>query len=159
MLHTNSKQDKNINQSSADKITTSNRPAHQRKKEKTKTKTNFLPPECKHKSHPTQSLHKPLDQPYEDRNQKKERIQPQSLGKVEIKYNKLRKKIIIKKKKQRQRNTAQMKEQPRNTQVEINEEGIGKLPDKEFRVMEVKMTQILKDRMERMKESTHLTKT
>ena len=52
-----------------------------------------------------------------------------------------------------------MKELPRNTQVEINEEGIGKLPDKEFRVMEVKMTQILKDRMERMKESTHLTKT
>ena len=52
-----------------------------------------------------------------------------------------------------------MKEQPRNTQVEINEEGIGKLPDKEFRVMEVKMIQFHKDRMERMQESTQLTKT
>jgi len=28
-----------------------------------------------------------------------------------------------------------MKEQPRNTQVQINEEEIGKLPEKEFRVM------------------------
>ena len=156
MPHPNSKQDKNINQSSADKITTSNRPAHQRKKEKTK-KTNLLPPEFEHKSHHTQNSHKPLDQPYKGRNQKKERIQPQSLGKVDIKYSKLRKKE--KKKHQRQRNTAQMKEQPRNTQVEINEEGIGKLPDKEFRVMEVKMIQFHKDRMERMQESTQLTKT
>ena len=30
----------------------------------------------------------------------------------------------------RQRNTAQMKEQPRKTQVQINEEEIGKLPEK-----------------------------
>ena len=29
-----------------------------------------------HKSHPIGSLHKPLEQPYEDRNQKEERIQP-----------------------------------------------------------------------------------
>ena len=35
----------------------------------------------------------------------------------------------------RQRNIAQMKEQTRNTQVQINEEEIGKLPEKEFRVM------------------------
>ena len=35
----------------------------------------------------------------------------------------------------RQRNIMQMKEQPRNTQVQINEEEIGKLPEKEFRVM------------------------
>ena len=35
----------------------------------------------------------------------------------------------------RQRNTAQIKEQPRNTQVQINEEEIGKLPEKEFRIM------------------------
>jgi len=46
-----------------------------------------------------------------------------------------------------------MKEQPRNIQVEINEEEIGKLPDKEFRVMEVKIIQSLKDRMERPQES------
>ena len=45
------------------------------------------------------------------------------------------KKIIIK----RQRNTTQMKGQTRNTEVQINEEEIGKLPEKEFRIMIVKM--------------------
>ena len=39
----------------------------------------------------------------------------------------------------RQRNTAQIKEQPRNTQVQINEEETGKLPEKEFRIMIVKV--------------------
>ena len=39
----------------------------------------------------------------------------------------------------RQINTAQMKEQTRNTEVQINEEEIGKLPGKEFRTMIVKM--------------------
>ena len=36
------------------------------------------------------------------------------------------------------RNIAQMKEQTRNTDVQINDE-IGKLPEKEFRIMIVKM--------------------
>ena len=39
----------------------------------------------------------------------------------------------------RQRNTAQMKEQTRNTEIQINEEEIGKVPEKEFRIMIVKM--------------------
>jgi len=39
----------------------------------------------------------------------------------------------------RQRNTTQIKEQTRNTDVQINEEKIGKLPEKEFRKMIVKM--------------------
>ena len=39
----------------------------------------------------------------------------------------------------RQRNTAQMKEQMRKTEVLINEEEIGKLPEKEFRIIIVKM--------------------
>ena len=39
----------------------------------------------------------------------------------------------------RQRNTTQMKEQTRNTEVQINEEEIGNLPEKEFRIMIVKM--------------------
>ena len=39
----------------------------------------------------------------------------------------------------RQRNTTQMKEQTRNTEVQINEEGIGKLPKKEFRKMIIKV--------------------
>ena len=33
----------------------------------------------------------------------------------------------------------QMKEQTRNTKVQINEEEISKLPEKEFRIMLVKM--------------------
>ena len=33
----------------------------------------------------------------------------------------------------RRRNTTHMKEQPRNTEVQINEEEIGKLPEEEFR--------------------------
>ena len=35
----------------------------------------------------------------------------------------------------RQRNTTQMKKQTRNTEVQIKAEGIGKLPEKEFRKM------------------------
>ena len=38
-----------------------------------------------------------------------------------------------------QRNTTQMKEQTRNTEVQINEEETGKLSEKEFRIMIVKM--------------------
>ena len=37
-----------------------------------------------------------------------------------------------------QGNTAQMKEQTRNTEVQINEEEIGKLPEEEFRIMIIK---------------------
>ena len=53
----------------------------------------------------------------------------------------------------RQRTTTQMKEQVRNTQVQINEEEIGKLPDKEFRIMTVKMIKNLENKMEKMQES------
>ena len=35
----------------------------------------------------------------------------------------------------RQRNTTQLKEHIRNTEVQINEEEIGKLPEKEFRIL------------------------
>ena len=40
---------------------------------------------------------------------------------------------------QRQRNTTQMKEQTKNTEVQIIEKEIGKLPEKEFRITIVKM--------------------
>ena len=53
----------------------------------------------------------------------------------------------------KQRNTTQMKEQTRNTEVQINEEEIGKILEKEFRTMIVKMIQNLKNKMEKMKES------
>ena len=39
----------------------------------------------------------------------------------------------------RQRNTINMKEQTRNSKLQINQEEIGKLPEKEFRIMIVKM--------------------
>ena len=52
-----------------------------------------------------------------------------------------------------QRNTTQMKEQIRNTVVQINEEEIGKLPEKEFRIMTVKMIKNLENKMEKMQES------
>ena len=52
-----------------------------------------------------------------------------------------------------QRNTTQMKEQIRNTELQINEEGIGKLPEKQFRIMIVKMIKNLGNKMEKMQES------
>ena len=50
----------------------------------------------------------------------------------------------------RQRNTTQIKEQTRNTKVQINEEEIGKLPEKGFIV---KMIKNLENKMEKMQES------
>ena len=44
-------------------------------------------------------------------------------------------------------------EQARNTEVQINEEEIGKLPEKEFRLMIVKMIKSLENKMEKMQES------
>ena len=55
----------------------------------------------------------------------------------------------------RQRNTIQMKEQTRNTEVQINEEEIGKLTEKEFRIMIVKMIKNLENKMQ---ESTKTQK-
>ena len=52
----------------------------------------------------------------------------------------------------RQRHTTQMKEQTRNTEVQINEEEIGKLPEKVSRIMIVKMIKNLENRREKMKE-------
>ena len=46
-----------------------------------------------------------------------------------------------------------MKEQTRITQVQINEEEISKLPEKDFRIMIVKMIQNLENKMEKMQES------
>ena len=52
----------------------------------------------------------------------------------------------------RQRNTTQMKEQTGNREVQVNEEEIGKLPEKEFRIMMVKMVKkILKTKWRKCK--------
>ena len=49
----------------------------------------------------------------------------------------------------RQRNTTEMK----NTEIQINEEEIGKLPEKEFRIMIVKMIKNLENKTEKIQES------
>ena len=46
-----------------------------------------------------------------------------------------------------------MKEQTRNTEVQINEEKTDKLPEKEFRIMIVKMIKNLENKMEKMQEA------
>ena len=46
-----------------------------------------------------------------------------------------------------------MKEQTRNTEVQMNEEEIGKLSEKEFIIMIVKMIKNLENKMEKMQES------
>ena len=53
----------------------------------------------------------------------------------------------------RQRNITHMKEQARNTEVQINEEEIGKLPEKEFRIMRVKVIKNFENKMEKMQKS------
>ena len=47
----------------------------------------------------------------------------------------------------------QTKEQGKNLQGQINEDKIGNLPEKESRVMIVKMTQTLRNRMEKIQET------
>ena len=53
----------------------------------------------------------------------------------------------------RQRNTTKMKEKTRNTDVQINEEEIGKLPEKEFTIMIVKMIKNHESKMEKKQQS------
>ena len=53
----------------------------------------------------------------------------------------------------RQRNNTQMKGQARNTEVQINEKEIGKLLEKEFIMMIVKMKKNLENKMEKMQDS------
>ena len=46
-----------------------------------------------------------------------------------------------------------MREQTRNMEVQVNEEEIGKLPEKEFRIMIVKMIKNLENKLKKMQES------
>ena len=47
------------------------------------------------------------------------------------------------------------KEQTRNTELQINKEEIGKLPEKEFRIMIIEMIENLGNTMEKMQEPTN----
>ena len=51
-----------------------------------------------------------------------------------------------------------MREQTRNMEVQVNEEEIGKLPEKEFRTVIVKMIKNLENIMEKMQESINKDK-
>ena len=53
----------------------------------------------------------------------------------------------------RQRNTQQLKEQGKNPPDQTSKEEIGSLPEKEFRIKIVKMTQNLRNRMEKIQET------
>ena len=79
---------------------------------------------------PTQPTEPTL--PTEGRHQKQCELQTCSLQKGDPKHSKLSKM-------RRQRNTQQMKEQGRNPTDQTNEQEIGSIPEKEFRVMIVKM--------------------
>ena len=52
-----------------------------------------------------------------------------------------------------------MKEQDRNSQDQINKEQISDLPEREFRIMIVKMLQRHENRMEKMQETMNTVKT
>ena len=85
MPHLNNKQNKNTNQliSRQDYHLTQPLPSEEKQTNK-QTDTQ-------HKPHHIQSLHKPLHQAQEGRNQKEERTQPRRLGKGDLKHNKLKK--------------------------------------------------------------------
>ena len=76
-------------------------------------------------------------------------------GKRRPQLEQVRKKKMMK----RQRNTTQMKGQGRNSQDQINEEEISNLPEREFRIMIVKMLQKLESRMEKMQEAFNTVNT
>ena len=52
----------------------------------------------------------------------------------------------------RQINAMQMKKQTRNIEVQINEEEIGTLPEKEFRIKIVKMIKNSENKMEKIQD-------
>ena len=105
-----------------------------------------------HQNTGTSPLHWKPTQPTEptlatgDRHQKQRELRTCSLQKGDPKHSKLSKM-------RRQRNTQQMKEQGKNPPHLTNEEEIGSLPEKEFRIMIVKMIQNLGNRMEKIQET------
>ena len=60
---------------------------------------------------------------------------------------------VLGKKMKRQRNNVKLEENAKNVQDQINEEEIGKLPEKELRVMIIIMIQNIENIMEKMQES------
>ena len=105
-----------------------------RKKAKKLNHQNTVPSMRK----PTQPTEPTL--PTGSRHQKQWELRTCSLQKGDPKHSKLSKM-------RRQRNTQQMKEQGKNPPDQTNEEEIGSLPEKEFRIMIVRMIQNLGNRI------------
>ena len=91
------------------------------------------------------NLHKPLDQlhPLGADTKSKRNYNPTACKNGDSKHSKSDKI-------RRDRTMSQMKEQSKNPQDQIKEEEIGNLPEKEFRVIVVNMTQNLGNRMEKI---------
>ena len=123
-------------QSSADRITISLSPVHQ-KKNKTRLSTDLTLYEA-YTNHWT--------------NLRRAKTKRKKEFNLEAWEKETSNTISLKKIMKRQRNTAQMKEKTRNTEVQIIEEEIGKLPEKEFRIMIVKMIKNLENRMEKIQK-------
>ena len=96
---------------------------------------DLLPLEHRHKSPLTRNQHKPLNQPFppREKTKRKEEYNPTAWEK-ETSSGQAREK-----KNDEKRNTAQMKEQGRNSQDQINKEEISNQPEKQFIIMIVKM--------------------
>ena len=105
-----------------------------------------------HQNTGTSPLHQEAYKPTEptlangDRHQKQWKLRTCSLRKGDPKHSKLSKM-------RRQRNTQQMKEQCKNPRDLTNEEEIGSLPEKEVRIIIVKIIQNLGNRMEKTQET------
>ena len=105
------------------------------------TRTQALVPTTRKPTQPTEPT-----LPTGGRHQIQQELQTCSLCKGDSKHSKLSKM-------RRQRNTQQMKEQGKNPPDQKKEEEIGSLPEKEFRVMIVKMIQNLGYRIEKIQET------
>ena len=95
-----------------------------------------------HKSHPTQAYTKHWINPRGAVTKSKKEfnlLQRKNSAFLEAWEKETSNTVSYFKKMKRQRNTTQMKEQTRNTEVQINEELIDKTPEKEFKIMIVKM--------------------
>ena len=147
MPYLNNKQNKNTNQiiSRQDYYLTQPCPSEE-KQTKKQTKTQ-------HKSHPIRSLHKPLDHLRRAETKRKKEfnlLQGKNSTSLKPRKRKPNTQYLKKKEKEKHRNTTHLKEQTRNTEVQKNEEEIGKLPKKELRIMIIKMIQNLENKMDKM---------
>ena len=108
-----------------------------------KDKSQLHPPVGRNQSLPPGSLYEILIQPHPqgDRQQKLEVIQPYSMQNRNHKHRKLDKMRW-------QRNMSQRKKQDKTPEEPLSEVEVSNLPEKEFRVMLVKMIQDLEKRME-----------